>query len=149
MTEAARVYPGCDHAGPFERVLQAKMSIQYAVASALLRGAVDESAYRDLDDPALARLAKLIAVESDDALTAAFPAAQGAAITVTLTDGRTLTRSLGDVIPASAELIRQRFTAAATDFAGGAKAQQLADAVSRLDRISDMAAVMRLVSEPA
>ena len=30
--------PGCDYPGPFARVLQAKMSIHYVVASALLRG---------------------------------------------------------------------------------------------------------------
>ena len=37
-SHAAKAYPGCDYPGPFARVLQAKMSIQYAVASALLRG---------------------------------------------------------------------------------------------------------------
>ena len=149
VTEAARAYPGCDHAGPFERVLQAKMSIHYAVASALLRGTVDESSYRALDDPALLRLAGLIEVEPDDDMTAAFPAAQGAAITVTLKDGRVLSRSLRDVIPASPELIRDRFAAAATEFAGKAKAQELEGTVGALDKVTDMAAIMRLVSEPA
>ncbi len=149
VTEAARAYPGCDHAGPFERVLQAKMSIHYAVASALLRGAVDESSYRALDDPALLRLAGLIEVEPDDDMTAAFPAAQGAAITVALKDGRTLSRSLRDVIPASPELIRDRFAAAATEFAGKAKAQELEGTIGSFDKVTDMADIMRLVSEPA
>ena len=35
---AAVGYPGCDYAGPFERILQAKMSIQYCVAATLARG---------------------------------------------------------------------------------------------------------------
>ncbi len=149
VTEAARAYPGCDHAGPFERVLQAKMSIHYAVASALLRGMVDETSYRALDDPALMRLAGLIEVEADDGLTAAFPAEQGAAITVTLKDGRVLSGSLRDVVPASPELIHDRFVDAATEFAGKAKATELEDAVGALDKVTDMGAVMRLVSEPA
>ena len=149
VTEAARAYPGCDHAGPFERVLQAKMSIHYAVASALLRGMVDETSYRALDDPALMRLAGLIEVEADDGLTAAFPAEQGAAITVTLKDGRVLSRSLRNVVPASPELIHDRFVDAATEFAGKAKATELEDAVGALDKVTDMGAVMRLVSEPA
>src|SRR5277367_165557 len=34
---AAVGYPGCDYAGPFERILQAKMSIQYCVAATLGR----------------------------------------------------------------------------------------------------------------
>lgn len=148
ITEAARAYPGCDHAGPFERVLQAKMSIQYAVASALLRGMIDESSYRALDDPALIRLAGLIRMEPDDELTAAYPAEQGAAITVTLKDGKVLARSLSNVIPASPELIHERFLAAATEFAGKAKAQELEDAAGALDKIADMGAVMRLLSKP-
>ena len=53
VSRAAKAYPGCDHTGPFARVLQAKMSIQFAVASALLRGAVDETSYKRLDDPRL------------------------------------------------------------------------------------------------
>ena len=148
VTEAAYAYPGCDHAGPFERVLQAKMSIQYAVASALHRGMVDESSYRALDDPTLMRLAALVQMEPDDRLTAAFPAEQGAAITVTLKDGRVLSRSLSNVIPADADLIHERFMAAATDFAGRAKATELEDAVGALDKVTDMGAVMRLLSAP-
>ena len=57
VSRAAKAYPGCDYAGPFARVLQAKMSIHFAVASALLRGAVDEASYKRLDDPALLALA--------------------------------------------------------------------------------------------
>ena len=56
-SRAAKAYPGCDYPGPFARVLQAKMSIHYAVASALLRGSVDEASYLKLDDPALLALA--------------------------------------------------------------------------------------------
>ena len=35
-------YPGCDFAGPFQRALQAKMSIQFGVAAALQRKAIAE-----------------------------------------------------------------------------------------------------------
>ena len=48
---AAVGYPGCDYAGPFERILQAKMSIQYCVAATLARGVMTESNYHLLDDP--------------------------------------------------------------------------------------------------
>src|SRR5690606_36918021 len=36
VTRAAALYPGCDAREPFEHTLQAKMSIQYNVAAALL-----------------------------------------------------------------------------------------------------------------
>ena len=55
VSRAAKAYPGCDHAGPFARVLQAKMSIHYAVACALLQRRVDEASYADLDDRARTR----------------------------------------------------------------------------------------------
>jgi len=148
VSEAARAYPGCDYAGPFERVLQAKMSIQFAVASALLRGMVDEASYRRLDDGALVRLAGLVEVVADRDMTAAFPAAQGAEIVVTLDDGRALTRRLGDVVPADADLIRQRFAAAATEFAGEAGALALEAAVDGLDTIADIGRLMRLAAAP-
>lgn len=149
VSEAARAYPGCDHAGPFERVLQAKMSIHFAVASALLRGTVDEAAYRRLDDPALVRLARLVKVEADRELTAAFPQAQGAEIIVTLDDGRTVTRRLANVVPADHALIRERFAAAATEFAGAARAEALEAAVDGLDTLTDIGALMRLAAASA
>ena len=43
---AALGYPGCNATGPFERILQAKMSIQYCVAATLVRGAIEEANYR-------------------------------------------------------------------------------------------------------
>ena len=76
-SEAAVRYPGCDHAGPFERALQAKMSIQFGVAAALLHGSVEEANYRLLDDAEILRLAGLMTLEADPAFTAAFPGRPG------------------------------------------------------------------------
>ena len=45
VTKAAALYPGCDVSGPFEHVLQAKMSIHYNVAAALAHGNFDERNY--------------------------------------------------------------------------------------------------------
>src|SRR6202012_4946979 len=97
LTRAAKAYPGCDYAGPFSRVLQAKMSIQHAVASALARGCVDEESYRDLNDATVLALAARITVDVDDGFPAAFPARQGAKVTITLRNGTTLSRQLADV----------------------------------------------------
>jgi 2-methylcitrate dehydratase PrpD len=141
---AAKAYPGCDYAGPFARVLQAKMSIHYAVASALLRGAVDEVSYVKLDDPALLALAGKVTVEAGDEFTAAFPGKQGAEVTVALQDGRVLSRRLADVVPADLILIRSRFRAAAAKAVGADAAKALEAAVDDLDRSTDVGALMRL-----
>lgn len=148
VSAAARAYPGCDYAGPFERVLQAKMSIQFAVASALLQRSVDEGSYRVLNDPALIRLAGLVGIDVAPDLTAAFPKAQGAEIIVTLDDGRKLTRRLQDVVPADQCLIRRRFMAAASKFAGDVQAHALEATVDMLDTIPDINVIMQSIGEP-
>ena len=57
-TAAAAAYPGCDYTGPFEKTLQAKMSIQFCVGAALTRGVIEEANYRTLDHPEINRLAR-------------------------------------------------------------------------------------------
>ena len=42
VPRAGALYPGCDSTGPFDHILQAKMSIQYNVAAALILGGVPE-----------------------------------------------------------------------------------------------------------
>jgi 2-methylcitrate dehydratase PrpD len=109
---AAVGYPGCDYAGPFERILQAKMSIQYCVAATLANGTIAESNYRRLDNPEIIRLASITKLESDRAFTAAYPGAQGSEVILTLRDGQTMRRRLADVIAATPDEIRARFRAA-------------------------------------
>lgn len=111
-SEAAVRYPGCDYPGPFDRILQAKMSIQYCVAATLARGAIEESNYHLLDDAEINRLAGITKLEIDPAFTAAYPASQGTEVILQLRDGRTARHKLDDVIPATPEQIRARFRAA-------------------------------------
>ena len=149
VSRAAKAYPGCDYAGPFARVLQAKMSIHFAVASALLRGAVDEASYRRLDDPALLALAAKIEVEARNDFTAAFPGKQGAEVDVRLNDGRTLSYTLPDVVPADIDLIRRRFRNSAASIVGRGAAADLEAAVDALDESNDVGALMRMTMRPA
>ncbi len=149
VSRAARDYPGCDYPGPFARVLQAKMSIHYAVASALLSGAVTEASYRNLDDAALLALAAKIKVEARDDFTAAFPGKQGGEVTIRLNDGQVLSRRLANVIPADVDLVRRRFHSAASAVLGAAAARALEAAVDDLEESDDVGALMRLTNAPA
>lgn len=106
---AAVAYPGCNYAGPFDRVLQAKMSIQYCVAATLATGKIEEANYRLLDDPEVARLIKIMSLETDAEFTANYPAAQGAEVTLTMRDGTTHQRRLRDLVPSTPDQIRARF----------------------------------------
>jgi 2-methylcitrate dehydratase PrpD len=132
-SQAAVRYPGCDHAGPFERALQAKMSIQFGVAAALLRGSVEEAHYRLLDDPEILHLARLMTLEADADFTAAFPGAQGASVEIKLADGRVLSRRIADVIPATPDEVRQRFREAAAQLLGRARSDAIERFVDRLE----------------
>jgi len=142
-SRAAKAYPGCDYAGPFQRVLQAKMSIHYAVASALLRGKVDEASYVNLDEPAVLALASKVNVEADPGYTAAFPAKQGAEVEIKLQNGKSFSRKLADVVPANIDLVRHRFHDAAAKAVGEAKAKSLESAVDTLEKSDDIGAIMR------
>jgi 2-methylcitrate dehydratase PrpD len=144
VSRAAKAYPGCDHAGPFARILQAKMSIQYAVASALLDGKIDEASYTDLDAPARLALTGKIEIETDDAFTAAFPVRQGAAIQVTLADGRTLSAALSDVRAAATDQVGARFLAAASTAIGVPAAQRLRAAIDDARGAMTVAEVMAM-----
>ena len=107
-SEAAVKYPGCDYPGPFERILQAKMSIQYCVAATLARRVIEESNYHLLDDPEINRLASITKLEIDPAFTAAYPGVQGTEIIVKLRQKTVLSR-FEDVVPATPDEIRARF----------------------------------------
>ncbi len=137
---AAVGYPGCDFAGPFDRILQAKMSIQYCVAATLARRAIEEANYRVLSDAEIGRLAAVTKLETDAAFTAAYPHRQGAEVILTLRDGRTLRHRMDDLKPASPQEIRARFRAAA-GAAGGA----IEAAVDRLEHEEDAGALCALL----
>ena len=133
-SEAAVGYPGCDYPGPFERILQAKMSIQYCVAATLSCGVIAESNYRLLDDPEVKRLASITKLESDAAFTAAYPGAQGSEVIVNFR-GQTAWSRVDDVIPATPEEIRARFRSACANW------QAIEEMVDTLERQEDVGAL--------
>lgn len=144
LPQAAIRYPGCDASGPFTRALQAKMSIQYGVAAALVRGAVEEANYAHLDDPAVLRLARLARLRRDEGFDAAFPARQGAEVAVTLRNGTRINHRLDDVVPATESEIRARFRAAAGDRLGLRRADEIEALIDGLETLADAGRIARL-----
>lgn len=142
VTEAALAYPGCDHLGPWEGPLQAKMSIGFSVAAALAHGDLEEARFHQLDDPDVARLSAICTLDADPVLTAAFPARQGARVEARLESGEVLTASLGDVTPAAPDEIRKGLLASAGEVLGARRAAVLVELVDRLEGASDAAALL-------
>jgi 2-methylcitrate dehydratase PrpD len=87
----------CDRPRP-ETTLQAKFSLQHAVAVTLLDGAPPLDAFDipALDRPELVALREISTVTASDAFTKPYPRHFGSAVTVTLADGATLSHSVAD-----------------------------------------------------
>ena len=135
---AAFAYPGCNSAGPFERILQAKMSIHYCVAATLVQGKIAEGNYRLLSDPEVMRLVAATAVEVDPGFTAEYPRLQGAEVVVTLRDGQVRRRSLPDVIPATPVEIRARFKSQAERVLGPKATSAIEGMIDGLENQKDV-----------
>jgi 2-methylcitrate dehydratase PrpD len=137
VPRAGVMYPGCDYTGPFAHILQAKMSIQYNVAAALIMGAVSEKNFTLLDDAALHRLIGVTALEVDDAMTKAYPGKQGGEVEVCEVGGTIYRVRLDDVVNATAADVRERFRTAAQSVVGAAQARAIEDDIDRLDASDD------------
>lgn len=142
MCSAAAInYPGCNAAGPFQRVLQAKMSIRFCVAATLTRKSIEENNYRQLADPEIARLVSVTKLEEDADFTRAYPGQQGSEVIVTLRDGKVIRRRMVDLIPATPEQVQARFRSAAGDRAASIEAM-----VESLDQLADVGSLGALLS---
>jgi 2-methylcitrate dehydratase PrpD len=141
VPRAGALYPGCDSRGPFRHVLQAKMSIQFNVAAALLHGAVSERNFEHLDDPRLARLVSLTTLRVDDELTARYPRLQGAQVEVTDAGGGVHRARLDDVVNAGRDEILARFRASVSAALGDERAARVEAAIEGLDAAADAAAL--------
>ncbi len=135
---AAVAYPGCNFAGPFDRVLQAKMSIPYCVAATLAQGKIDEANYHLLSDPEVARLLAATVLEEDANFTADYPGAQGAEVWVTLRNGQTRRRRMRDLVPASAGQIRERFRSASEKVFGAKATSTIEATIEALEAHKDV-----------
>jgi 2-methylcitrate dehydratase PrpD len=149
VTRAAALYPGCDASGPFEHILQAKMSIHYNVAAVLTHGDFAERNYVPQDNAAIQALAKRVTVEIDDGFTKAFPARQGAAVVVHLHSGDTLEQSADDLEPTDADGVHERFFAAAAASLGEGRARELDTLIGTLESCSDAGVLARLACKPS
>jgi 2-methylcitrate dehydratase PrpD len=137
-TEAALRYPGCDNKGPIDAHQSAIMSLQFSVASVLVAGGILDANWRNFADPAINALAKRSVVIADPVLTAAYPAKQGARITVIGRDGRRLERTKEDFRSLSREEVVQRFLSHAEPWLGQARAREVVECVERLASLPDV-----------
>lgn len=137
-----------------ENMLAAKFSIPYALAAAIVKGITDVAAFlpEQVADPEILGLAQRVEVVADpemDLRRYDYPAAK---VTVTLKDGRTLRENVtahhGDAAnPITHQELLNKFTALARDTLGEARTGQVIDVVSRLDELTDVRELTRLLGQ--
>lgn len=152
VPRAGATYPGCDFLGPYAHVLQAKMSIQYNVAAALLTGAVTEANFDLLQDVQLQRLLAVTRLEVDQAMTRDYPGRQGGAVEIRLADGTVRAHRLDDVVNASPAEVLARFRSAAAariGSAGAARIEALVTCLEHGDDAGQLAASLAAATRPA
>jgi 2-methylcitrate dehydratase PrpD len=134
VPRAGMLYPGCNYAGPFAHILQAKMSIQYNVAAALIKGGVSEDNFTMLDDPTLYRLISVMTMQIDDSMTRAYPAQQGGEVEVTDNEGNSQRIRLDNVVNATDSEVQERFQRETTAAYGDAQARNIEDVIANIER---------------
>ena len=148
VPRAGALYPGCDYTGPFAHILQAKMSIQYNVAAALIEGGVTEKNFKLLNDARLHKLIGMMKLEIDDEMTRAYPGKQGGEVEVRDASGATQKLRLDDVVNATSSDVRERFRAAVEGAVGNARARELEACIDGLERSDDAGHLASLLRAP-
>ena len=132
----------------------AKYSLPHAAAALILRGNVGYHAFTEeaVSDPAIAAFRRRVAVREDPSLNASVPRLKPARVTVTLTDGRQLTRlresARGDFQePYREDEVRAKFR----ELAGlvlspraVARVEQLVERLDELEHLSDLVVALTL-----
>ena len=131
----------------------AKYSLPHAAAALVLRGHAGYHAFTDevVRDPAIAAFRRRVHVREDPELSAHVPRLKPARVTVTLTDGRQLTRlresARGDFQdPYGEGEIRAKFRELAgvvLSPAGVTRAETLVDRLDDLPRLGDLVVALR------
>ncbi|QDC38242.1 MmgE/PrpD family protein [Sphingobium fuliginis] len=137
----AQSYPGCDSLGPFTSVQQAKMSLQYAVALALLKGTNDEAGYCDFHNPQLLRLISATRLSVAREFDAAFPHTQPVRLTVKFAEGSAISRDMPDVPWLLEEDVWNRLRTILDARSGRRRADEIVRAIQGLesaDRVAEL-----------
>jgi 2-methylcitrate dehydratase PrpD len=142
---AARSYPGCDSAGPFEHLEQRKMSFQYVICAALRFGRLDGESYSRFTDSELLRLIATTELRVDEGFERRTFPAQPARVELAMQDGTTVVHELPDVPWLNPQDIRLRFETQASESLSRVDGRKLTALVSTLWDQPDLSELFALL----
>lgn len=143
---AARLYPGCDNAGPFQSVQQTKMSLQFGVAASLAFGKLDEADYRQFEHPEVGRLLQCCEIQLDLAFEGVAPRRQPARVEVLLHDGKTVECELDDVPWLDGPAVQARLHHSAQNHLDSSAIARLTEVLDALWQMPDSAELFELLA---
>ncbi len=140
-----------DHNGP-DTLEGLQFDIPFTVAAALVYGCftVDQMNTETLNDPGVKRMAAKIKLTADPELSAMFPLRRPARVTVTLTDGETISRQVLDIHGEAGSDFELRgylskFTALAASGIGGEKASRVLEVIENLENYDSVDELVSLL----
>lgn len=149
-----RRLPHTDNPDP-QTPLAAKFSVQYAVARALVDGAVRLEHFEGERhrDPAIRRLLALTRTDPHPDMPDDSPHQFGAEVTLTLRDGRVLSRRTDNMIgrgadnPMTGDELWEKFSDCCRQAIGSSEALALYERLEALDEVADLSTVARLMTK--
>jgi 2-methylcitrate dehydratase PrpD len=130
---AAAAYPGCDNADSFDAPISRQMSLQFAVAAALVDGRLEPRRYEGAVEPRLAALAARTRVVVDPGYTRAFPARQDARVELAFSGGGVAAAVSGERVDLPSAGVVDKFRAHAGPELGVEAADEIAGLLGRVD----------------
>ncbi|MDR1396776.1 MAG: MmgE/PrpD family protein [Desulfarculales bacterium] len=147
--ELGKSYAGCDYAGPFSNVLQARMSNQFNFAAALVNGKITNQNYLNFADPKVNDLAGKLTVRVERAYTDAFPVKQPVRVDLIMCDNQLRSFYREEPVYLDAETIVSKLFDYCTPVYGRSLVEQALDRIFNLEKISDVSGLCRLFSVDA
>ncbi len=140
-------YAGCDNAGPYDKLLQARMSNQYNFAASLVKGTIANANYYQFDDPAIANLAGKLTMEIDEQFSSMFPERQPVRIELTLKNGETRSYFREEPVYLGQDEVIRKFDDIVAPTYGKKTVAQLIDTVFHLEDCADLTRLGQLLTK--
>ena len=145
---SAIAYPGCDDPGPMRGVQQARMSLQFTVASVLAQGRLDDRNFAEFDEQNTTLLVGKVRITECAAFTAAYPEKQGAEVQAILRSGAVLSGRVEAVPPVTADRVRRRFIESAMTVMEQERAVAIEEEVLGLASAQSLQPLLQLLADP-
>ncbi len=142
--ELGKTYAGCDNAGPFENILQARMSNQFNFAATMIRDKISNENYLKYHDPEIAGLAGKLKVEAVPEFTQMFPDRQPVRVELVMNNGQSFSFCREEPVYLKRDDIVGKLYDYCSPALGKSGVDKIIDTVEHLEDVEDIGVVHKL-----